>query len=421
MSLAKGSVSILSYLHEGTFGTAPTGNFIKILLNNESMQGNRELYSSDDLRSDRQKPGSRAGNKASGGQFVADFKAFQFIDLFSKAFGATRTPTTATPTNIADDTGFTAVRGTYYAKDNTGASTTTSVWLCAIGGAVTNAEANESGASVGLFDETKGQVIATSGARFIRCATSPVMTGACVVVDTYVGASAMTDSIAVEKQILGGTENLYELYTGSRINNIGIQIQQKGNLKTTFDLLSLAVSSGSAAYSSGFLASYLAAYDPGKLATPVNVAAAADTVAIGSDCFITLENIGTGVAEVRPFTAASLQLNNNIDANAYVISQEDRFDLPEGSRSVTGSFTTYFKDRREYEAFRDKTKTKLRFSLALPDAVYLEMAINEAFLSGGGSPTISQAGALQTTFNFEAFVQSQSNDFTLTHKYLVQA
>jgi hypothetical protein len=397
MSLAKGSVSKLGYYAESSFGEAAStaSNFLRILFNSESLSGNRELYTSEDLRSDRMKPGSRSGNRAAGGQITMDFKPFLSLDLMLKSFGLDQSDSTETSAVLSATT---AVRGDYYHQS------TTSVWLCSIGGAIDSGELP--------FDETKSQVDLVSGARFIRNTT---VVGPLTYTDkigklVHTGKSALTiDSITIEKQILGGTANLYERYVGTRMNTVGFNFQQRGNAKVVMDLLAKSVDSGSASYSAAIVS------DPLLALLPV----AGDPVVIGSDCFLTLSDIGTGVAEVRPYLQASLNLNNNIDGNAYVMSQDSRFDLPEGQRLVTGSFVTYFKDRLEYNAFRDKKKVGIKLSVGAPDAVYWEFAIAEATLSGGGSPTITGAGALQTTFNFEAFIQSGSSDFTLTMKYVL--
>lgn len=90
MTFAQGSRSGVSYVVESTFGVTPgSPSMVDLPINSFSVQLQKEILNSDEIRSDRQTTVSRHGARQITGDMEVDFRADDYDDLLESAcFGA---------------------------------------------------------------------------------------------------------------------------------------------------------------------------------------------------------------------------------------------------------------------------------------------------------------------------------------------
>lgn len=138
-----------------------------------------------------------------------------------------------------------------------------------------------------------------------------------------------------------------------------------------------------------------------------NVAAYDDSWRFTFNCAATYT--GSSLPTARPVIEASINVLNNFNPDCFVLGSRIRRDLPDGSRNVSGSFTTYFQDREEYDYFKSERPCFLTFMfLQGSSLVFLEMP--ETKLTGEAVPEIDGPGLFSSTLQFDAYKQAAPYD-----------
>lgn len=380
MSIAKGSKSKLAYLQEYTFGV-PRVNvaYRALLFSTESLVENIDTFQSQDIRPDRATSAIRGGNIACGGTVSSDFAIDRFDEMLMHLLASARPAAVAVNPPFgghsnAITTATAYVRGQY----GTAAG---NLYCVKIGGTYTGTPSSDfNGYTSG--DQTVGGVTW----QYVGPDSTPVYHYQLVA-----GVDFPPYGIAVEKQVIGGSQNLYVAYEGGRVDSLDLTIGQKDIVKASWALEFLQSVSGSATQ-----------VQPTAINTPD------DDPVSGYESFISLDNNQTA----RPIKEGTLSIKNNVDKEAYVLGDRTRIDLPEGTRGLTAKITTFFQDNTEYEYFKNETVVPAVFSF-LHDGEFLAITFEECKLTGSGTPQVSGAGMVTAAFDLTAFLQTADNDVTI--------
>lgn len=387
MAIARGSRSVLNWKQETTYGTAPGGNWNQLPFNSETLAEDFGQVQAQDMRADRRNPAIRGGNVSSGGNIVHDFGLIRELPLLRHllAAGAAANGSTITIADLAASTAY--VRGDIV--KNAGGV----IYLCTRGG-TTHASVSSS------------SLTATSGRQSVQSASGNSLEfeyAAAAATPYYLhtltaGVDMLAAGLSVEKGIIGGTENLYVVHTGCRLNTLDLAVEQESVAKATWALLSSGVTKVGASSGAG---------------TPVLTP---ESPVTGFNAFVHLNN-GNANA-IRCVQRAALQITNQFDESVFCFGSRYRSDLPEGTRRITGSFSIYYEDDAEYDLFKAESVVALKLSFVFGGA-FLEFDIPEAKLYGGG-PQISGPGAVLVPYDFTAFSENGAYDIKVTARNQVQ-
>jgi hypothetical protein len=92
MTIANGSRHSMAYTLESVYGTTPTSPVFKMIRHNgTTLALSKSIYTSAELRSDRQITDMRHGTKKIGGNITSEFSGEAFDDLIQAAMGGTWT------------------------------------------------------------------------------------------------------------------------------------------------------------------------------------------------------------------------------------------------------------------------------------------------------------------------------------------
>lgn len=380
MPIAKGSRSALYWKEETTFGVTPSGNFVSFPFTNETLGQSIPTISTTDIRPDRTTGALRGSNVAVGGSVTADFDVDSHLYFVRHVLGAgdVLSGTPLTPPNLAASTAY--ARGSYVVSGGA------RLYVCVIGGTTDAAI-------------TSSSLTATSGTQTIAGASSTTLTfryvGAhttAVYSHTLTGGSALPSyGFCIEKQILGGTTALYEQYKGLKLGSMELNIPQAGAVTATYNFVGTTSSLNG---SSG-------------IGTPTAVTS---ELSIGADAMVHINNSnGAAALTTDRFKDCRLTIANNLTEDAYVIGGRFRSDIPEGSRSVSGSVTLYFIDLTEYSLFVNETTFAMVISI-VTGGKSIRFEMPEVKFTGDGTPKISDAGPVMATFEFTAFKAAGAHD-----------
>jgi hypothetical protein len=380
--LAKGSKSGLYWKEETALGDAPTGNWNACPVTSEGFSENIATVSPNDIRADRRKPMTRGGNKADGGSISNDFGILRSLTWFRHllAGGNAAAGSTLTPAALAISTAYN--RGDYVTS---GANT----YVCIVGG-TTN--------STGVV----GTLTTTSGRQNVAGATSTILVFEFVSVTSgnplythtiTAGVDWPAVGIAFEKQIKGGTADLFLKFLGGRFNSFSLNVPQQGIITSTWNVLNL---SGERGGSSG-------------IGTPVYPS---DRVAIGYNAYVHLNGDLQGTAG-RPLNSFSMDINNGADENVYVMGQRNREEIPEGTRTANGRFSTYFKDATEYDYLINESKIALALTI-IEKGAFFKIEFPECILTGDSTPKVSGQGIVTADFEWNAGSETGNFDCKIT-------
>lgn len=368
-NIARGSRSSLAWKEETTYGTAPGGNWNQLPLNSETLGVQTNNIQPKDIRADRKRPLGRSGNKRSGGNVVHDGVLIRSLPFIRHLFasGAAAAGSAYTVATLAASTAY--ARGDFVKNGSN------VIYVCVVGGTT----------DAGV---TSADLTVSEGQQDIDGASSTTLTfeyAAAAATAIYehtftAGTTFPTGGLSIEKSILGGDESLFQVHTGCRINTLDLSIPQEDVVSMTWTLLSRR---GTDLPSSG-------------AGTPVLTA---DDGVNGFDCFVHL-NDASGETR-RRYSNATLQISNGFDETVFCIGEQYRSDLPEGTRAISGTLTTYFSNKDEYDAFMADSVVALKFSF-VHKGCWLEFSIPEARFTGNGTPSISGSGALTASFEFQA-------------------
>jgi hypothetical protein len=379
MALAKGSKSKLVWAQEDTFGTLKSGAASTgLLFSSETLVEQIDTLTSEDIRSDRATPSVRGGNIASGGNITCDFalqRAFPWLTLLT----AGTVDQTAAP-NVALTDAKAVSRGDLFTV--TAADAKVHYYV-----ALTAGTYNKVGATIAA--DFAGLV--AKGTKTIGGINWMWVGHTTVYKYTITGGTDMTTGLSLEKQVLGGTADNYTAFMGGKINSLELTLPQKGIVKANWALLFMKTQAAAATQ-----------MNPASITYPT------DDPVTGYDSAITVGTLGA-----RPIREGSLSINNNIDAETYILGSRTREDLVEGRRSLSARVTSFFKDRGEYDLFLQETVVPVTFSFAHAND-YLSITFAEAKLTGSGTPQVSGAGLITSSYDITGFKQDETNDLTVT-------
>lgn len=282
---------------------------------------------------------------------------------------------------VALTNGLDVTRGTYYTLGG-------NLFLCRKGGTVSGDVAGD----LTITDNGESQTLPGGTIFFALGIESDYAIEEYVVV----GGKAMpVPGLAIEKQILGGNEDLFVLFRGCRIDSLALDIPQEGIVGATWAILGKDV-------------------DPAK-----SVAfSAATTVTPGEDPVSGFEAfIGIGInpdpvsQSTRPVSQGSLTISNQFDPKTFVLGERYRRDLPEGTRSISGKFTLYFEDTTEYGIFDNEQQINVEMSFD-HNGYYGAFLMPEAKLTGSGTPKVSGMGPVTADYELTAYKQTSTNELT---------
>lgn len=366
-NIARGSRSSFAWKEETTYGVAPGGNWNQLPLNSETFGLQTNAVVPKDIRADRRSPMGRSGNKRSGGNIVHDGVIIRSLPFFRHllACGAAAAGSAYTVSALAASTAY--ARGDFV-KNNLNA-----IYVCVVGGTTDAGVTSSSLTVTSGQEEVAGASSTTLTFEYAHAAATNIYE------HTFTGGTTFpTGGLSVEKSIIGGDESLFQVHKGCRINTVDISIPQEDVVSMTWGLLS---NRGVDLPSSG-------------AGTPVLTA---DDSVNGFNAFIQFSD--DDGSDRRRYSNATLQISNGFDESVFCIGEQYRSDLPEGTRTATGTITTYFSNKDEYDAFMAETIVSIKFSF-VHNGAWMEIHMPECRLTGNGTPQISTAGAVTASYEF---------------------
>lgn len=460
MSIAKGAKSRVAWKEESALGTVATGNFNFRPVTNESLDTAIETITGEDIREDRATPNLRGGNISVGGNLTHDFgisnqalpwlrhllaagEAVANAALTPAAYAAdtiysvgdfalgsgdgvyvcvvagtsdsgvtqaslTETvvggqeaeaggdewrylgpsgtavyPHQLTPLPLAGGAGGTAYkRGDYVLGTNNG------VYVCVYGGLV--AEGTVATALSGTSVGGRETVTAESGSDLTFEYVGPFSSTTIYEHTLTAGSTFAAGGLSIEKQILGGTSPMYLMFIGGRLNSLDLNMSQRGITKASWDILGIKnTKSGTSG-----------------AGTPVSLA---EVPVVGHDIYIHMDDTYTGSNANQIWREGTLRIQNGIDADAFVLGNRYRIDVPEGQRQVNGSLTAYFVDTTQYDYFINESTLAMGVSF-IRDGDFLRFEMPEVKLTGNGAPKIAGAGLMTMQFDWTAFKNAAAHD-----------
>jgi hypothetical protein len=370
---AKGSLSFINWGNETTYGTAPVSsgsNYWGVPFVSEGLDMSVNPIMSAEIRPDRTVPGVRGGNRAAGGPITTDFAIHRHAAWFQHLIGGgSFTTTTITPTALAAGTW---VRGDYVTSN-------TKLYLCVIGGTESGTPAlTHTSGEAQLAGGTKWQYVGADSVPVYR----HVLTGS---------PTLPTGGISAEKGIVGGDANLYQMFTGGRMNSGRITIPQEGIIQSAWDIL--------------FTKSLPETTTPATVGVVVG-----DAPLAGHEAMLSLSGV-----ENYDLRDGNFEINNNISGTDYRIGSRDRKAATEARRECRGQFTAYFTDLTMFSQFKNETVLGAIFSF-YRSGNFLSLEFPECKFFGTPLPKIGGAGTVSSTFDIVAYKEQASYDVQLIIK-----
>jgi len=303
------------------------------------------------------------------------------LDLYSAKLGLilkhcisdTLTTTTITPSALAAQA---YTRGTYVTSNS-------NVHVCTVAGTVTTLGGGLTGTTTGTTQS-------------IDTATFMVVGATAIVMKQHVitGAPGFpTGGLSFEKRIRGSTADTYFPMSAGRIGSLNLNIPQEGILTADLTILGKAFADASVTSIAG---------------TPTEVI---DDPFTGFEAQIDVNSIAQSIVE-----SGSISINNNFDANVFVVGLRTRKDIPPGRREIKGSFVMFFENLTQYQIFKNETVIPVRLSL-IHNGNYMEIDLPECKFTGGSpTPVIAGNGTIKQTFEFTAFKDAGAYDIRITLK-----
>lgn len=459
MAIAKGSTSKLAWKEESTFGTLATGNFNHRPINSEGLDTQIETIEGEDIREDRGTSALRGGNVAVGGNITHDFDLIRTLPWFRHLLAAGEAVANAAVTPVAyaastayavgdyvlgaadgvyqcvvagtSDAGVTQSsldgttvgaieaeaggdewrylgatgltvyphqvvptelagnlnlkRGDYVLADNYG------LFLCVYGGETAAATTRTTLTSTTVGE--RKEVTAETGAALVFEYVGPVTT--VIYEHTFTaGATFPAGGLSIEKQIKGSTQELFIQLLGCRLNSLDLNMTQRGLTKASWDLM-------------GTNSSKFDTTQAGDLVS------GSGSPAVGHDIYAHFDDSLIGANENKYWREGTFRLNNNMDADAYVLGDRYRIDVPEGKRTVNGSLTAYFVTRDIYNAFIGELSKQMGISI-IREGAFLLFDMPEVKLTGNGAPKIQGSSLMTSQFDWTAFKDSGPYDLKIT-------
>lgn len=386
MAIAVGSKSALVYIEESTLGTLPTSaTYTSVPFRNETLGQSIENVLAEDIRSDRQRPEIRGGNKAVAGDITTDFgcvrDALMMRHLLASAVPSGGNLVTLSPAALADATAYKL--GDVVAGVNND-------YICVKPGTTSGEDVTDLAGAAGVapsnidLSTTRWHKLGISGIDSTDAAYRHVLVG---------GIDFPSVGLSFEKQIKGGDANKFIKLSGCRMNRMTINVQQNTGISVTWNVLGTTPADGSTSAAS-------------------SVTAVNDRMITGHETLLGIGlTLDAAKAAVRPMRSGSITVDNQCDPNVYVCGERFRDAIPEGTRLINGSFETFFKNSTEFDYFANETELALVFFFYTGGhARYVELP--KVKLTGDGTPKIPGQGVITGTFQFDAYTDG-SNDIKI--------
>jgi hypothetical protein len=454
MAIAKSAKGILRIKEESIYGVAPVSGLRAFTFSSETMGEQINNVTSEELRPDRSVPGMRGGNYKPGGDITHDFGISRFGVHWKHLLGGTVVNSSISPIAF--------VAGDYAVNDVVVQNS--ELYLCLLGGtlaagsaiAVTCNPATDTftyssshglntgdavtlaatsaptGATAGnyyvsvisptavklhtgytnavLYKNSIDATTAGTGVTLAQTLTLRVINGGNQSLMgtrwVHLGPSSLTlyshtitagadlpvNGLSIEKSVLGGDYDLYLVFNGCRINTLELTVPNEGLVQAVWGFLGKSVTDNSAA-----------------IATPG--ADAIDTPPMQYET-ITVTGSNSGV---RPVNELKISITNNMDEDTFIHNSRYREETPEARREVTGTVTTYFKDRLEYDMFKAEDVFPLLYAFVRPNVGQaLTIHLPENKFSGDPTPKIGGNGTITCGFDFSSFRTTSAYDARVT-------
>jgi hypothetical protein len=475
--IATGSKSVMAYCEETTYGVAPTvsaGDYTGLTFSTESVAQSINTLQSTEVRADRTVPAIRGGNIANAGNISTDFGPFRNGMFLKHLLGANYwtayTLAAYRPAIMGDEDAYVVgdiacvsdgttdrhyicvVAGTTtdtlvgitsetiaYVSNDTVPSATTPEWQyigktfvpdavladteynrgdyvsCTVSavkrvyvvtqGGTTAAAAPELSHETSDPVEIAGATTDVLRFQFILNITAGTQDSDPIRLRQYVmwPSSLPSVGLSFEKiisghDVAGGLSGnaLALVMSGCRVNSVAINIPQEGIVTADWNLIAM-VSEDSV--------------------TPADAAPTyhSDDPFVGAEGYVEMDFTGERAHVNRPIREATLNIANNSDESVYALGSRHRRGVPEGRRELSGSMTTYFEDKQEYNNFKGELASVLRFSF-IHDGNLLLIEMPNMKITGQGTPLVGGAGVVTGTYGFNVYnpTSTDNNDVKIT-------
>jgi hypothetical protein len=475
--IATGSKSVVAYCEETTYGVLPTvseGDYTGLTLSTENLVQTINTIQSTEVRADRTVPSIRGGNLANAGNISTDFGPFRngmFLKhLLGANFWTEYTLADYFPPRISDETAYvvgdicsvitTNIDRHYICvkagtttdllvgiesetiaavSDDTVPSATTPEWqyigktfvpdavladtvyprgtyvsctVAAVKRVYVVTQGGTTAASAPELSHETGEPVEVVGAstdilkfQFILNITAGTQDADPIRLREYVlwPSSLPLVGLSIEKiikghDVAGGLSGnaLAVMMSGCRINSVAINIPQEGIVTADWGILGM-ISDDSV--------------------TPADAAPTyhSDDPFVGAEGYVEIDFTGARAHVNRPIREASLTITNSSDESVYALGSRHRRGIPEGRREISGSMTTYFEDKQEYENFKGELAAVLRFSF-IHDGNLLLMEMPNMKITGQGTPLVGGPGVVTGTYGFNVYnpTTTDNNDIKVT-------
>jgi hypothetical protein len=348
MAIAEGIRKSIIYKKETSFGglAGATGGKTARRVTG-SFNLSKETYESGEIRTDYQVADFRHGVKSVEGNIDGELSAGSYSDLIASSLARNFTAVTSTATGSI--TIAAPVNGVYGITRTTGSYLTDGVRVGnVISLAGMNVNNNTKRLLIVALTATIASVVVISGT--VKTLTpETVATGGSYTVagkTTYAPITGHTDdSYTVEEFYLNSPSNISEVYTGNKINTVGISLPATGLVTCKFGFMGKNLEqTGTAAYFT----------NPTAQGTSGIFASVNGALVVN----------GVAVALV---TQLNININRNISGEA-TVGSDFKPELNEGRISVDGDFSTLFQDRTISDYFKDEVEVSLVVALSASSA-----------------------------------------------------
>lgn len=183
----------------------------------------------------------------------------------------------------------------------------------------------------------------------------------------------------------------YFKYTGCRVNSMAINLVQEGFHEVSFDFVGLTETIAG----TDFLTSPAAVF-PSKSGFT------------GYECKVyTSMDTADGVVkagqwfELGYVVSGSININNNIETDSYVLGSPFRASALLGKRECTGDFVAFFRDAYLYQLYANGTECALKFVFTNLTGQVMTFEFPIVKL-GGEAPRIQGPGGINMNLNYQA-------------------
>lgn len=345
MALAKGISKQVAIKKETTWGTlAGTSGARYLRRVTSAFNLTKETYQSDEIRTDYQVADYRHGVRSAEGSISAEFSTGSYADLFAAALARDFTAgSTANHAGTGNLTIGAAVSGVYPATRTTGSWITDGFRVGDVirisAGTGLNADVLNKNLLIVALTTTIASVVVLGGLTITPSASSAATAVSVVGKKTWVPQTGHTsDSFTVEEWFANITQS--EVYTGCKVNTIGVSIPSTGMTTLDFGLMGKDLAqTGTSQY-----------FTSPSAQSTTGVFAGVNGVVVFN---------GTPVAVI---TDASININRNIE-NATVLGSNSIADTFDGRCVVDGSMSVYFTDAIARDVFKNETEVSIVFTL----------------------------------------------------------